>query len=136
MRGSFIPPLPQRDLRDLTRQRTTLIRERASVLNRLQKVLEWANLKLASVVSDIAGVSARAMLKALVAGTEDPEALAELAKGRMRSKQADLIAALSGRVREHHRFLIQQHLKHLEFLATQIKPFDERVEQLPTATPA
>jgi len=69
MRGNFIPPLPQQDLRDLTRQRTTLIRERASVLNRLQKVLEWANLKLGSVVSDIGGVSARAMLKALVAGT-------------------------------------------------------------------
>ena len=78
VRGSFIPPLPQRDLRDLTRQRTTLIRERASVINRLQKVLEWANLKLASVVTDISGVSARAMLKALVTGTEDPEALADL----------------------------------------------------------
>jgi transposase len=130
VRGSFIPPLPQRDLRDLTRQRTTLIRERASVINRLHKVLEWANLKLASVVSDIGGVSARAMLKALVAGTDDPEALAELAKGRMRLKQPELVAALSGRVREHHRFLIQQHLKHLEFLDSQIKPFDERIEQL------
>ncbi len=130
VRGSFIPPLPQRDLRDLTRQRTTLIRERASVINRLQKVLEWANLKLASVVSDIGGVSARAMLKALVAGVEDPEALADLAKGRMRSKQAELIAALSGRVRDHHRFLIQTHLDHLEFLDRQINPFDARIEQL------
>jgi transposase len=117
-------------LRDLTRQRTTLIRERASVINRLQKVLEWANLKLASVVSDIGGVSARAMLKALVAGVEDPEALAELAKGRMRSKQAELIAALSGRVRDHHRFLIQTHLDPLEFLDRQLKPFDARIEQL------
>ncbi len=130
VRGSFIPPLPQRDLRDLTRQRTTLIRERASVINRLQKVLEWANLKLASVVSDIGGVSARAMLKALVAGVEDPTALAELARGRMRSKQAALIAALSGRVREHHRFLIRTHLDHLEFLDTHLKPFDARIEQL------
>lgn len=130
VRGSFIPPLPQRDLRDLTRHRTTLIRERASVINRLQKVLEWANLKLASVVSDIGGVSARAMLKALVAGVEDPTALAELAKGRMRSKQAALIAALSGRVREHHRFLIRTHLDHLEFLDTHLKPFDARIEQL------
>lgn len=130
VRGSFIPPLPQRDLRDLTRQRTTLIRERASVINRLQKVLEWANLKLASVVSDIGGVSSRAMLKALVAGVEDPEALAELAKGRMRSKQAELIAALSGRVRDHHRFLIQTHLDHLEFLDRHLKPFDARIEQL------
>lgn len=130
VRGSFIPPLPQRDLRDLTRQRTTLIRERASVINRLQKVLEWANLKLASVVSDIGGVSARAMLKALVAGVEDPEVLADLAKGRMRTKQAELAAALSGRVREHHRFLIRTHLEHLEFLDAHLKPFDERVEQL------
>lgn len=130
VRGSFIPPLPQRDLRDLTRQRTTLIRERASVINRLQKVLEWANLKLASVVSDIGGVSARAMLKALVAGTEDPEALADLAKGRMRTKQTELAAALSGRVRQHHRFLIRTHLEHLEFLDTHLKPFDERIEQL------
>jgi transposase len=119
-----------RDLRDLTRQRTTLIRDRASVINRLQKVLEWANLKLASVVSDIGGVSSRAMLKALAAGIEDPEALAELAKGRMRSKPAELIAALSGRVRAPHRFLIQTHLDPLEFLDRQIKPFDARIEQL------
>lgn len=130
VKGSFIPPLPQRDLRDLTRQRTTLIRERASVINRLQKVLEWANLKLASVVSDIGGVSGRAMLKALVAGNEDPQALASLAKGRMRSKQAELAEALSGRVRDHHRFLIQTHLAHLEFLDAQLKPFDARIEQL------
>lgn len=130
VKGSFIPPLPQRDLRDLTRQRTTLIRERASVINRLQKVLEWANLKLASVVSDIGGVSGRAMLKSLVAGTEDPEALADLAKGRMRSKQAELVEALSGRVRDHHRFLIRTHLDHLEFLDAQLKPFDARIEQL------
>jgi transposase len=130
VRGSFIPPLPQRDLRDLTRQRTNLIRERASVLNRLQKVLEWANLKLASVVSDIGGVSARAMLKAIVAGTEDPEALAALAKGRMRPKQAELAQALCGRVRDHHRFLIQSHLTHLEFLDAQIQPFDQRIEKL------
>ncbi len=130
VRGSFIPPLPQRDLRDLTRQRTTLIRERASVINRLQKVLEWANLKLASVVTDIGGVSARAMLKAIVAGTEDPEALAALAQGRMRTKHAQLAQALSGRVRDHHRFLIQTHLAHLEFLDAHLKPFDQRIEQL------
>lgn len=108
VRGSFIPPLPQRDLRDLTRQRTTLIRDKASVINRLQKVLEWANLKLASVVTDISGVSARAMLKALVDGTDSPETLAALAKGRMRNKQSALTAALCGRVREHHRFLIKR----------------------------
>ncbi len=129
-RGSFIPPLPQRDLRDLTRQRTTLIRERASVVNRLQKVLEWANLKLASVVTDISGVSARAMLKALINGTESPEALAALAKGRLCRKQAELTEALSGRVREHHRFLIQTHLEQLEFLEVHLKQFDVRILQL------
>lgn len=130
VRGSFIPPLPQRDLRDLTRQRTNLIRERAGVINRVQKVLEWANLKLASVVSDISGVSARAMLRALVNGTEDPAALAELAKGRMRTKHDELVAALSGQVRDHHRFLIRMHLDHLEFLDHQLQPFDQRIEQL------
>jgi transposase len=126
VRGSLIPPLPQRDLRDLTRQRTTLVRDRADVINRLQKVLEWANLKLASVVTDISGVSARAMLKALVDGTDSPEALAAQAKGRWRTKQSALTAALTGRVREHHRFLIQMHLPQLEFLEAHLKQFDER----------
>lgn len=130
VRGSFIPPLPQRDLRDLTRQRTTLIRDKASIINRLQKVLEWANLKLASVVTDISGVSARAMLKALVDGTESPEALAAHAKGRLRIKQSALTEALTGRVREHHRFLMQTHLEQLEFLEAHLKQFDQRIEQL------
>ncbi len=130
LRGSFIPPLPQRDLRDLTRQRTTLIRERASVSNRLQKALEWANVKLASVVTDISGVSARRMLKAMVEGNDSPDALAALAKGRLCRKQSELAQALRGRVREHHRFVIQTHLQHLEFLEAHIKQFDERIEQL------
>lgn len=130
VRGSLIPPLPQRDLRDLTRQRTTIIRERASVINRLQKVLEWANVKLASVVSDISGVSARAILKAMVAGTVSPEALANLAKGRLCRKQTELAQALSGQVRDHHRFLMQSHLEHLEFLEQQLVQFDQRIEQL------
>ena len=130
VRGSFIPSLPQRDLRDLTRQRTTLIRERASVVNRLQKVLEWANIKLASVVTDISGVSARAMLKAMVAGTDSPEALANLAKGRLCRKQTELAQALTGQVRDHHRFLMQTHLEHLDFLEQQTAQFDQRIEQL------
>lgn len=130
LRGSFIPPLPQRELRDLTRQRTTLIRERASVINRLQKVLEWANVKLASVVTDISGVSARRMLKAMVEGNDNPEALAGLAKGRLCHKQSELTAALTGRVRDHHRFLIQTHLEHLDFLEQQTAQFDQRIEQL------
>lgn len=127
VRGSFIPPQPQRDLRDLTRQRTNLVRDRATVVNRLQKVLEWSNIKLASVASDVLGVSARAMLEAIVAGHSDASALAELARGRLRTKQAELERALSGRVREHHRFLIAQHLLHIDFLDEQITTFDEQI---------
>lgn len=129
LRGSFIPPLVQRDLRDLTRQRITLVRERARVINRLQKVLEWANIKLASVVTDITGVSARRMLQAIVDGQTDVQDLAELAKGRLRTKLPQLKEALLGQVREHHRFLIQQHLNHLEFLETQIIQFNQHIEQ-------
>lgn len=135
LRGSFIPPLPQRDLRDLTRQRTNLVREKATVINRLQKVLEWANLKLASVVSDISGVSARQILAALVEGQQDPEALADLAKGRLRQKREQLVAALQGNVREHHCFLLASHLTHIDFLDEQIALFDlQIVKQLQTAS--
>ena len=129
VRPSFIPPLPQRDLRDLTRQRMVLVQDRATVVNRLQKVLEWANIKLASVATDVTGVSARAMLEAIVQGQSDPQLLAELAKGRMRSKRAELQQALSGRVREHHRFLIANHLGHMDYLEEQIALFDEQIKQ-------
>jgi len=127
LKGSFIPPLPQRDLRDVTRQRTNLVQERASVVNRMQKVLEWANIKLSTVVTDITGVSARAMLQALVAGQEDPEILAELARGQLRKKRAALAEALAGQFRDHHRFLLTQHLLHLEFLEEQIATFDAQI---------
>ena len=127
VRGSFIPPQEQRDLRDLTRQRTNLVRDRATVVNRLQKVLEWSNIKLASVASDVMGVSARAMLEAIVQGQSDAGELAELARGKLRSKQAELERALSGRVREHHRFLIAQHLTHIDFLDEQIEAFDSQI---------
>ena len=129
LRGSFIPPLVQRDLRDLTRQRITLVRERARVTNRLQKVLEWANIKLASVVTDITGVSARKMLRAIVDGQTDVQDLAKLAKGRLVRKLPQLEEALLGKVRDHHRFLIQQHLNHLEFLEAQIIQFNQHIEQ-------
>lgn len=133
LRGSFIPPLPQRDLRDLTRQRTKLVQERAAVVNRLQKVLEWANLKLAAVVTDVTGVSARQMLSAIASGTEDVEMLAELAKGRLRSKRQELELALTGQIRPHHRFLIANHLTHLDFLQEQIAVFDLQIaEQIRT----
>jgi transposase len=127
LRGSFIPPLPQRDLRDLTRQRTTLVRERAAVVNRLQKVLEWANLKLAGVASNVVGVSARAMLEAIVDGETDATVLANMAQRRLRQKQADLERALDGRVRDHHRFLIAEHLAHLAYLEDAIARYDQRI---------
>ena len=129
LRGSFVPPLAQRDLRDLTRQRTLLVRERADVVNRLHKVLEWANIKLTSVATDVRGVSARAMLEAIVAGQEDPTLLADLAKGKLREKRDLLIRALGGRCREHHRFLISEHLIHIDFLGERIAVFDEMIEQ-------
>ncbi len=128
VRGSLIPPLPQRDLRDLTRQRTKLVQEKAAVVNRLQKVLEWSNIKLASVVTDVTGVSARAMLKALVAGVEDVRELADKAKGRLRSKRQQLEGALNGNVRSHHRFLLTHHLTHLDFLEAQIAIFDDQIQ--------
>ena len=127
LKGSFIPPLPQRDLRDLTRQRTNLVRERAQVVTQLQKVLEWANIKLTSVVSDIMGVSARAMLAALIGGEENHGVLAALAQGRLRAKQADLERALEGHVRAHHRFMLVQHLAHIHFLEDQIAAFDQQI---------
>ncbi|HZG66405.1 MAG TPA: IS110 family transposase [Herpetosiphonaceae bacterium] len=127
LRASFIPPLPQRDLRDLTRQRTNLVQDRATVVNRLQKVLEWANLKLSSVATDVTGVSARAMLEGIVEGAADAAALAELAKGRMRSKRAELEQALTGRVRDHHRYLLGQQLVHLDFLDEQIGDLEQQI---------
>jgi transposase len=114
LRGSFIPPAPQRALRDLTRHRSTLVAERARIVNRLQKVLADANIKLAAVVSDIAGGSARAMGQGRIAGETDVQALAELARGRLRSQRDALGQALAGRMRPHHAFLLTEHLSHLE----------------------
>lgn len=141
LKASFIPPAPVRELRDLTRYRTSLIRERARTVNRLQKVLEDANIKLAAVVTDIQGVSAWAMLEAIVEGTTDPVALADLAKGLLRKKREQLVAALSGRVKPHHRFLIAEQLSQIEYLeesiqrlsdevAERLRPFDLAVQRL------
>jgi transposase len=127
LRASFIPPLPQRDLRDLTRRRTSLVQERAMVASQLRRVRAWANPKLAGVASDVTGASARAMLAALVAGQTDPAALAELAQGRLRAKREQPERALAGRVRDHHRFMLAQRLIHLDFLEEQIAVFDARV---------
>ena len=125
--GSFIPPLPQRDLRDLTRQRTNLVQDRSRVINQLQKVLEWANIKLASVVSNSMGLSARAMLAEIVGGEADPTVLAALAQGKLRAKQAELEQALAGHVRSHHRFMLAQHLLHIDFLEEQLAAFDAQI---------
>lgn len=120
LRGSYIPPVAQRALRDLTRYRTSLVRERARAVNRVQKLLEGANIKLASVASDVLGVSGRAMLEALVAGQTDAAMMAELARGRLREKLPELQRALTGVVREHHRFLLAQQLAHIDFLDEQV----------------
>ncbi len=116
LRGSFIPSPEQRHLRDLTRYRTHLVEERARLTNRLQAVLEDANVKLASVVTDVRGVSARAILEALIAGETDPAMLAELARGRLRVKRDLLARAVAGRFTAHHAFLIAEHLNHLDYL--------------------
>ena len=108
LRASFIPSKPQRQLRELTRHRTTLVQDRARVINRLQAVLEDANIKLAAVVTDIRGVSARAMLEALIAGQRDVDALADLARGRLRTKRDQLADALQGYFTSHHSFLVTE----------------------------
>jgi transposase len=130
LRPSFVPDAPQRALRDLTRQRTHLGQERARVINQLHKVLEWANLKLTAVLTDITGVSARAILAALLGGETDVTVLADLARGRLRAKRAELEAALRGTLLEHHAFMIAQHLAHLDFLEEQIHAFDAQVEAM------
>jgi transposase len=117
---SFVPDRPARELRELTRYRSSLVRERTAEVNRLQQTLEGANIKLASVVSDVTGVSARAMLAELVAGQEDAAALADLAVGQLRRKLPLLEQALTGRMSAHQRFLLAQHLAHIDALDEQI----------------
>lgn len=117
---SFVPARPARELREVTRYRSSLVHERTAEVNRLQKTLEGANIKLPSVVSDITGVSARAMLAALVAGQEDAGALAELAVGQLRHKRTALAQALTGRMSGHQRFMLVQHLAHIDALDEQI----------------
>jgi len=143
LKASFIPPRSQREWRDLTRYRTSLVQERVRIVNRLQKVLEDANLKLAGVATDVMGKSGRVMLEAILAGATDPEQLAELAKGRLRNKLPQLKQALNGRVREHHRFLLVEQLSHIDYLdeaigrlsgeiAERLRPFQAEIERLDT----
>ena len=128
VRGSFVPPEPVRQLRDLTRTRTTIVRERAREIQRLEKLLEDAGIKLSSVASDISGVSGRAMLEALIAGQRDPGQLADLAKRRMRSKIPELTEALTGRFGEHHGFLARLHLDLIDNHTRAIDELSARIE--------
>ena len=143
LRASFIPDRPQRELRELTRYRTTLIQERANEVNRLQKVLEGANIKLASVATDILGKSGRDMLVALVSGTSEAATLAQLARGRLREKLPQLEQALTGQFGPPQRFLVAQQLAHIDFLeaslervsaeiAGRLRPFEPALERLQT----
>ena len=143
VRGSFVPDRGQRDLRDLTRHRTSLVRDRVRVVQRIQKVLEDTNLKLASLATDIVGLSARAMLERLLSGEKDPALLAGLAKGRLRRKREELEAALEGVLRPHHQFLLVELLAELDYLeeaaeraSSKIQeytaPFQWELEQLDT----
>ncbi len=125
LRPSFVPPAPQREVRELTRYRTSLVEERSRIINRLQKTLEDTNIKLASVASDLMGRSARDMLTALLAGEVDPPVLAELARGRMRAKRDLLEQALQGQVKSHHRFLLTEQLADIDAL-------DEAIERMST----
>ena len=129
IRGSFIPPAEIRELRDLTRYRTSLIQERTREANRIQKVLEDANIKLAAVASDVLGVSGRQMLEAIIIGETDPRVLADLAKRRLRQKQAELEQALTGRVKPHHRLLLRELLDHVDYLDRAIARVSAAIEE-------
>ena len=130
LRGSFVPPPPQRDLRELTRQRRQLIQAKAAVANRIQKVLEDANIKLGSVATDVLGVSGRDMLRALIAGQDDPEVLAELARRKLRAKIPELRLALRGRVTDNHRFLLKLLLEEVAQMEAWIEQVSQRIVQV------
>lgn len=130
LRGSVVPPPAIRELRDLTRTRTTMEDEVTAVVNRIHKVLEDANIKLSTVASDIMGVSGRAMWPALADGETDPQRLADLARPRLRSKRGALSEALYGRVTTHHRFLLRRFLAQVRFLEEEIATFDRRIAEL------
>ena len=134
---SFVPPPPLRELRDLLRYRRKLVESQAAERNRLLKLLETANIKLASVASDVFGVSGQAMLKALIESNASAEEMAGLAKGKLRQKHDDLVLALEGRFEEHHRFLLSLQLRRLEAAEQDIQALDLRIaERLEPVQPA
>lgn len=128
LKASFIPPRPQREIRDLTRHRVQCVGDKTRIANRIQKVLEDANIKLGSVASDVLGVSGRAMIKAIIGGERAPEKLAELARKQLRGKIPELKLALEGRVTEHHRFLLKTLFSQLESLERTIEEISLRIE--------
>jgi transposase len=136
LRPSFVPPAEIRRLRDYTRLRSDLTGDRARHVQRLEKLLEDALIKLGTVATDIMGVSGRAMLEALIAGQRDPKVLAELARGRMRGKRAALVAALTGRFDDHHAELARMLLDHIDALGIQIDRLTSRIQELIGAIPA
>ena len=129
IRSSFVPPAPIQELRDLTRTRKQLVRELARHTQRIQKTLEDANLKLTETVSDILGVSGRAILNALVAGETDPERLADVTHGRLRASRGHLVEVLHGRVTAHHRFIIKLHLTQITALETAVADLEARISE-------
>ena len=129
LRASFVPPEPIRELRDLTRARTIAIRDRTREIQRLEKFLEGSGIKLSSVVSDLTGVSSRAMLEALINGERNPEVLAGLAKGTLRSKIPELVDALTGRFKEHHAFMTRLYLDQIDAQSRIIDALTGRIEE-------
>lgn len=129
LKGSFIPPQPIRELRDLTRQRRVLIQQKTSVINRIHKILQDANVKLTSVVADIMGKSGQEMIKMIVNGEKDAAKIAECARGRMKSKKEQLVYALEGRVTSHHRFMLTQYLEQIRFLEGMIETFNKQIDE-------
>lgn len=130
LKPSFVPPPPIRDLRDLTRYRKVLVRDRVREVSRLHKVLEDAGVKLTSVASDALGVSGRLMIQALIDGYADPSVLADLAKGRLRAKLALLEKALTGNVRDHHRFLLQRMFRRIVEIEADIEAISVRMREV------
>jgi transposase len=130
VRPSFVPDRTQRELRDLTRNRTRLVQQRVTVTNRIHKVLEDANIKLASVASDALGASGRDMIEAIIRGQDDSEALAELARRRLRGKIPELRLALEGKITDHHRFLLRELLDQLDYCERKIETLSGRIEQI------
>jgi transposase len=130
LKRSFVPPLPQRELRDLTRTRVSLLQDKSRVANRLQKILEDANIKLGSVASDVLGVSGREMIRALIDGKMSPQQMAELARKSLRLKIPQLKMALDGKVSAHHRFMLQLLMDEIEHFENHVAKLDQRIEEV------